>query len=107
MRIESGYNNARLVSLDGRYAVEIELTQGKTTLIDLSDWEEARHLRWYTVRHKKKFYAQAAPAGCDYIYLHTFLIGRPSVPRILHGEHSEPEHPSRLRPGCSSVPHVV
>ena len=51
MRIESGYNNARLVSLDGRYAVEIELLKDleKTALrVRQSDsdrkWDELSSL---------------------------------------------------------------
>ena len=75
-----GKNEARIVEVDGGLAVEIELTQGKVALCDLDDWEIVRHRRWYAVRHKRRFYAQAAvPGEARYVYLHRLLLGDNAV----------------------------
>lgn len=42
-----GKNEARIVELDGKWAVEIELQHGKACLVDFEDWDLVRHYRWH------------------------------------------------------------
>ncbi len=48
----------RLIEVDGKEAVEIRLTQGKTALVDLEDWERVRQYRWHTKPGHSTFYGR-------------------------------------------------
>lgn len=60
--MEPGRNEAKLVVIDGKEAVEIQLTQNRVALIDAEDWERVRHLRWYAAK-VSRWYAHACPPG--------------------------------------------
>lgn len=77
MKLEPGRNRARIVVVDGREAVEIELTQGQIALCDIKDWPLVKGYAWYATRKKDgQYYAQAAlPGTTRKLRMHRLIFG--------------------------------
>lgn len=90
MELKPGRNEARIVIVDGREAVEIALTQGKTTLIDIADWDTVRGYRWYARRTASGYYAAAQrpgqTKGAPKLLMHVLLTGGDSEHHVDHAE---------------------
>jgi hypothetical protein len=100
-----GRNEARLVVVDGRDAVQIELSQGKVATIDPEDWEVVRHHRWYAGRYRGVFYACRSirtPNGNRTRFMHQSVIA--DAPEVDHVDRTKTLDNRRvnLRPASKS-----
>jgi hypothetical protein len=91
--LAEGKNEARLVIVEGKQVVEVILTQGKVTIIDLDDWELIRARTWGTAysRQSRTPYALTSVPLRDgrwtKIYLHRFLLKPKPGVRVDHKNH--------------------
>lgn len=57
--------------------IEIPLTQGKVALIDAEDWDKVKGYKWYAMKCKNTYYAQACVVGSKprkLVLLHRVLL---------------------------------
>lgn len=90
--MEPGRNNARVVVIDGKETVEIELTQEETALVNLEDLPLVAKHRWCALRSHEAFYAittaKREDGSREKIHLHCLVMG--AEKRTVHHKNCRP-----------------